>query len=346
MADLSPNSMRGRATRSPELWMAVAALVVYLRVQLRRLARWAKNMNETSRAVKLWAPGAGERIMAGPLGTRIISREHAQSSVLLLHGLGTSGDYYGQAWDELGRDSQLVVPDMLGFGRSRDTSLPARAFALAGHLDALDKMMAETVPESHELVLVGHSFGGLLALHLAARHVDRVRGVVLIATPFHDSYEAAEHHIVSRSRFNRYFTLDRYLAQGLCRFLVRYPTIGMRFARLMAPTLPREVVDQTLQQSWNAYVGSLRCLLADRGWRRDLKKLRVAGVDVHIVYGGDDHTVERDLYIHDGVRTTMFHDAAHQLPITEPHWCARIVSELLPAGESIIQPVVVDQPGA
>jgi len=203
--------------------MAVAALIVYVRVQLRRLGRWAKSVNESSRAVQQWAPGAGERMKAGPLGTRVIRREHAESSVVLLHGLGTSGDYFGHAWDELSHDSQLVVPDLLGFGRSRDTSLPARAFALAGHLDALDRMLADTVPDSHQLVIVGHSFGGLLALHLAARHVDRVRGVVLIATPFHDSYESAEHHIVSRSAFNKYFTIDRYIAQFAARFLVRYP---------------------------------------------------------------------------------------------------------------------------
>jgi pimeloyl-ACP methyl ester carboxylesterase len=63
--------------------------------------------------------------------------------------------------------------DLLGFSRSQD---PSRTdFSLQAHLDALDGMLVDLGLEGCRLVVAGHSMGGLLALHWAARRAAYAR---------------------------------------------------------------------------------------------------------------------------------------------------------------------------
>lgn len=90
----------------------------------------------SSRAVRGWRPGAGTRRVAGELSVRTAG--HGDRVVVLLHGLIASGDVFGDRYDELAGDAQLVVPDLLGFGRSLHA--PGGDYALPAQLAALDRM--------------------------------------------------------------------------------------------------------------------------------------------------------------------------------------------------------------
>ena len=61
-----------------------------------------------------WRPPR-PRTMFSPLAARVIG---AGTPIVLLHGLGASGDYWGSVYDRLGDGHRLVVPDLLGFGAS------------------------------------------------------------------------------------------------------------------------------------------------------------------------------------------------------------------------------------
>lgn len=96
--------------------------------------------------------------------------------VLLLHGLGASRT----AWDAqllaLGDGWRAVAWDCPGYGVSeppRRWDLPTLADAAVALLDRLG------VRRAH---LVGHSFGGMVALHTALDHPDRVDRLVLAST--------------------------------------------------------------------------------------------------------------------------------------------------------------------
>lgn len=96
--------------------------------------------------------------------------------LVLIHGVpGSSGSWAAVA-DRLAQDHRVHVPDLLGFGASprpqSDEALapPAQAEALAAAL------------EPDRAVLVGHDYGGPVALALAAAHPERVEAVVLSAT--------------------------------------------------------------------------------------------------------------------------------------------------------------------
>ena len=62
--------------------------------------------------------------------------------VVLLHGLGATADYFGDVYEGIGRTRRLVMPDLLGFGRSlderrHDFSLETQVAALERGLDAI-----------------------------------------------------------------------------------------------------------------------------------------------------------------------------------------------------------------
>ena len=97
--------------------------------------------------------------------------------LLLAGGPGFSGDYMLPVADALPGFRSIVL-DQRGTGRSRLQLLDASTVNLAkavADIEALRIHLAED-----QLVVVGHSWGGMLAMAYAAEHPDRVRGLMLI----------------------------------------------------------------------------------------------------------------------------------------------------------------------
>ncbi|WP_280302888.1 alpha/beta fold hydrolase [Nocardia neocaledoniensis] len=94
--------------------------------------------------------------------------------VLALHGL--TG--HGNRWETLATEhlpqARVIAPDLRGHGRS--TSLPPWDFETIV-TDVADLVRTET---DGPVVVAGHSFGGAVGIHLARRHPDLVRALVLL----------------------------------------------------------------------------------------------------------------------------------------------------------------------
>ncbi|WP_343599659.1 alpha/beta hydrolase [Mycobacterium sp.] len=98
---------------------------------------------------------------AGPVG------------LLAIHGL--TG--HGRRWERLAArhlpDVAVAAPDLIGHGRSSW----AAPWTIDANVAALASLL-EDQPQGP--VVVGHSFGGAVALHLAAAYPDRVAALVLL----------------------------------------------------------------------------------------------------------------------------------------------------------------------
>ena len=96
--------------------------------------------------------------------------------LVLVHGLGGGAANWVELAPELARRRRVLVPDLPGHGGSEP--LPA-APSLAAYADRVVGLMEReaTAPAP----IVGHSFGGTVALRAAIRRPDAVSGVVLAA---------------------------------------------------------------------------------------------------------------------------------------------------------------------
>lgn len=96
------------------------------------------------------------------------------AKVLAIHGL--TG--HGRRWRHLSAgylpDIAVLAPDLIGHGRS--------TYAAPWTIDANVAALAGLVENEADgpVVVVGHSFGGAVALHLAAQCPDLVSGLVLL----------------------------------------------------------------------------------------------------------------------------------------------------------------------
>jgi pimeloyl-ACP methyl ester carboxylesterase len=99
--------------------------------------------------------------------------------VVLLHGIPGSGRTWTQVGELLGSRHRIVVPDLVGFGgsaRCRDVE----ALHAEGQATALAEVLSRV--GVRRAVLVGHDFGGPVALTLARRSPDLVAALGLLAT--------------------------------------------------------------------------------------------------------------------------------------------------------------------
>ena len=104
---------------------------------------------------------------------------HAGSgpAMLLIHGLVGSSANWRNNIDVLARHASVYAIDLVNMGKSQrvnglDTGLKATANRIVAILDALDLADAD---------IVAHSYGGAVALMVAALHPQRVRRLILFA---------------------------------------------------------------------------------------------------------------------------------------------------------------------
>jgi lipase len=91
--------------------------------------------------------------------------------VLALHGLTGHGARWAALAAEHLPDLRIIAPDLRGHGRS--TALPPWTFETV--VDDLAALLA-----TEPAVVLGHSFGGAVGIHLARRHPELVRALVLL----------------------------------------------------------------------------------------------------------------------------------------------------------------------
>ena len=98
--------------------------------------------------------------------------------VVLAHGWALGQRSYRKAAERLvAQGCRVYLPALPGFGGTPD--LPERSFSLAGYAEWLDGFMT-AVKLQEPAFVVGHSFGGGVAISLAYDFPERVRTLVLV----------------------------------------------------------------------------------------------------------------------------------------------------------------------
>ena len=101
----------------------------------------------------------------------------AGAPIVFLHGNPTSSYVWRNVLPLVAERGRCLAPDLIGMGRS---GKPEGAYRFEDHARYLDAWF--TALDLRDVVLVGYDWGGVLAVDWAARHPDRVRGVVVFET--------------------------------------------------------------------------------------------------------------------------------------------------------------------
>jgi pimeloyl-ACP methyl ester carboxylesterase len=265
-------------------------------------------------------------VQAGPLSVRV--HGEAPTALVLLHGLPATGDTFGAAFDAL--DTQLVVPDLLGFGGSQ---LSADSdVSLAAHLSALDEAAAALGLQDKRLVVAGHSMGGVLAWAWAARHAAQVDAVVTWCAPLFDGPADARHALNAKVPGLGWIGVPGRLSELMFTHLcARYPAAAQRLYVLLYPRIPLALARRLTDYTWPAYVSAMNDIVLDRlAWSASVDTLIQHGVPVTYAVGARDvlapaHAVHR-LGQATSVITVATHPSGnHLLPLSDPMWCTGLL---------------------
>jgi pimeloyl-ACP methyl ester carboxylesterase len=95
--------------------------------------------------------------------------------VLLLHGSASAAVMWAPVIDALKSKFRAIAPDLIGYGRTESWS-DGHDFSVEDELCLLEPLMPRGAP----VHVVGHSYGGLVALHLALAGRVVLRSLTLI----------------------------------------------------------------------------------------------------------------------------------------------------------------------
>lgn len=224
--------------------------------------------------------------------------------VVALHGWGRTGEDFApilQGFD-------AIAVDLPGFGASPP---PAEVTGAAGYARLVAPVLDGCAPR---VVLVGHSFGGRVGLHMALEHPERVDRLVLTGVP-----------LVRRSSARR-------------------PPLGYRIVRgLHRRGWVSEERMEALRRrrgsgDYRAAEGIMRDVLVTVVNESYEDELRAVTVPVHLIWGAGDTEVpvsvaHRAVEILEGAGAAASLDVAegvgHHLPTERPDLLRRVIEDAL-----------------
>jgi pimeloyl-ACP methyl ester carboxylesterase len=194
-----------------------------------------------------------------------VGKTNSSTAVIFLHGLCGSRRQWHKKYRDLSEKYILYFIDLLGFGFSAKPDIP---YTLATHVDELHTFIQSEVKEK-SVILVGHSFGAIVALGYLQKDPKAVKKTFLLSLPYFLSSEEAMSHLKANYK-PQYFVLDSWFLKLTCKVWCHY---GGPITRKIMPyiykDLPKEVANDGLLHTYNSYITSLYNVI----YKQDIKSL-------------------------------------------------------------------------
>ncbi|WP_169973826.1 alpha/beta fold hydrolase [Tautonia rosea] len=212
---------------------------------------------------------------------RLTFDEHGTGpAVVLLHGFPLDRSMWSSQLGMLSNHHRVIAPDLRGHGQSPTPSGPYPMEDLAA--DVIETL--DTVGVEPPYVVGGLSMGGYVALAMADRYPDRLRGLILLNTRAGaDSTEAAANREVRAAAIEREGSTESLTAM--------VDLLIPETSRQARPELVEHVAAMIRQTSPIGAAGVLRgmALRPDR-----LDVLRTLAVPVLVIAGSEDAIVPEE----------------------------------------------------
>ncbi|MEI2698024.1 MAG: alpha/beta hydrolase [Microthrixaceae bacterium] len=246
--------------------------------------------------------------------------------LVVVHGFSVEGFLYAQSLSRLVKMGfRVIAIDTAGHGATQ--GLPLSGQNLNDYADLLARAVDELGLE--RFVLAGHSMGGQLITRMAAKHPDRVMGVVLIDAIVGDTWDRMVY--LFRVAPPLLGAVGGVLLIDSLSIMPTFsdPRQAAKLIRLVAPTLAGHMV-----QPWRL-LGPMLSILRTRSSRYALDEIAAHDIPVFVLHGSMDlavpHRTARDTVKRtDGVLVTI-EGAGHSWMLRDPEALPAIVAELLAA---------------
>jgi pimeloyl-ACP methyl ester carboxylesterase len=281
------------------------------------------------------------RHVAGVLRTRADQQWHAPNGVVtlgtlnvrrlglvgppvvLLHGMCGSHQYLGSDFDVLAASSQLIVPDLLGFGKSPK---PPSGYGPIEHAEAVAACLREANIDEPAIV-VGHS---LVALALMESHPTLVDSVICIAPPIYEARAYARCHVRAMGTLTRHLSSDPP-AHLLCKWMCAHRELARRLAPLLRPDVPAPIARDAVDHTWHSYTQSMELLILSA---ESPTWVKAANRPVDLMAALDDAVP--DIALLNALREanplvplTLIADGGHELPLSRSQRCIELIQRRL-----------------
>jgi len=235
--------------------------------------------------------------------------------VVMLHGLGGTSNSFQPLLSRLA-GFRIVRPDLPGAGRSPS---PPQPITVALVLEAVANAMSHLgINRAH---LVGHSFGTLIAQHMAAYHPRRVASLALFG-PIVEPQDAARERLRQRAAMARRGGMgsvaDQLIETALSRATANENPVAVAFVR-----------ESHMRQDAEGFARSCEALA-----QAEKADLRLIDCPTLIVTGDEDpvapSSVAYDLADRlRGAKTVILPRCGHWTPIEKVKECATLLADFL-----------------
>lgn len=226
--------------------------------------------------------------------------------VVLLHGWALADHTYRDVISSIASQGcHVIAPAMPGFGGTHD--LPRDEFSIAGYgrwvADLLDALGID-----EPAVVVGHSFGGGVAIRLAHDHPHRVRSLVLVNS-------------VGGSTWRKGEVVKSISERPLWDWGLHFPSDvwPLRQATRVLPVLVEDFIPNLVRNP--RAIARVANLARRADLRSEVEDLRKAGLPITILWGSRDGVIPREsfeaLCVAAGVEGTVVH-GSHSWLLADP----------------------------
>jgi N-formylmaleamate deformylase len=123
-------------------------------------------------------------------------KKGAGAPLVLLHGITDNGPCWGRTADALAANYTVYALDQRGHGQS---DAPSSGYAYAEYVSDVVELLR--VNNHANAIFMGHSFGGMIAMTLAATHPTYVSKLILVDPPLLDIPLSAPAAILDEQRY-------------------------------------------------------------------------------------------------------------------------------------------------